>query len=84
MQELIIVIASMIYLAFNRSYMYYKIRFVDMYVVIVTNICRYICLRFELKAHFTCTIFCDLYAKMVQGRQFIMFTTFLGLPTQQS
>ena len=34
----------------------------------VIIICRYICLRFELKAHFACTIFCDLYAKMVQGQ----------------
>ena len=39
-----------------------------------TIICRYICLRFELKAHFACTIFCDLYAKIVQGRLFLMFS----------
>jgi hypothetical protein len=34
----------------------------------VTIICRYIFLRFWLRARFASTKFCDLYAEMVQGR----------------
>jgi hypothetical protein len=39
----------------------------------VTIIYRYIFLRFWLETRFASTKFCDLYAKMVQGRHILMF-----------
>jgi hypothetical protein len=41
-------------------------------------ICRYIFLRFRLKARFASTKFCGLYVEVVQGRRILMFYMYVA------